>query len=207
LLLNTLRQLNVDASRLKQDFTPPSRSIGSKNGISKKTKLELIQEIGKTSGPIEHNQTSESPVINNDNLPLTMDDWQNAMQKSNDQQIKDLIKLAKHKPKTGPKKENVTNSSSTMQTRIQNLASSMLAQNTNKAKITPTGTNDLSEDDTDRSQQINIDFQIKTMHEHLKKQPNLMDMYENANAKAASTTFSNKLDNRAALKLTTKPDQ
>jgi hypothetical protein len=126
-----------------------------------------------------------------------MDVWQNAMQKNNEQQIEDIIKLAKHKPKTKQKKGK---DRSNIQTNV--LANTMLAQNTNKPKVTPT-----SDSERDGSQQIDIDFQMKAMQEHLKKQPNLIDMYEKANTKVASTTFTDKLDNRAALKLTTKPDQ
>ncbi|CAF4310596.1 unnamed protein product, partial [Rotaria sp. Silwood2] len=211
LLLNTLRQLNVDTTQLQQDFKPPSRSIGSNNGISKKTKLELIQEIGMTSDPTELNTTTEPTVTSNDDIPLTMDDWENAMQKTDDQQLEDIMKITKHKTKNKSKKRKVHNSGSSIQTNVGNLASAMLAQNTNKMKASSasdtTGTGDIPVDDTDGSQQVDIDLKMMAMHEHLRKQPNLIDMYEKANTKVVSTLPEGKLDNRSALKSNTKPDQ
>ncbi|CAF3142796.1 unnamed protein product [Rotaria sp. Silwood2] len=211
LLLNTLRQLNVDTTQLKQDFKPPSHSIGSNNGIAKKTKLELIQEIGMTSDPTELNTTTEPTVTSNDDIPLKMDDWENAMQKTDDQQLEDIMKITKHKTKNKSKKRKVHNSGSSIQTNVGNLASAMLAQNTNKMKASPasdtTGTGDIPVDDTDGSQQVDIDLKMMAMHEHLRKQPNLIDMYEKANKKVVSTLPEDKLDNRSALKSNTKPDQ
>ncbi|CAF4395622.1 unnamed protein product, partial [Rotaria magnacalcarata] len=60
--------------------------------------------------------------------------------------------------------------------------------------------NDIIPMDASDNQEINIDLGMKAMQEHLLKQPNLIEMYEKINAKAASIVPDGKLDNRSLLK-------
>ena len=211
-LLNILRQLSVDITQRKQDFKPPSRSIVPASNTPKKTRLELIQEIA-TPPESTGRYDAPEPLMSNDNdVPLTMNDWQNAMQTNNEQQLDDTLKLVKKK-RGKSKKKTVGNSTSAIQANVHTLAANMLAENTKKSKVAPhavSGNDDLSQqslDPNDGISGVNIDLQMKAMQQHLQKQPNLVEMYEKANAKIASTIPEGKLDNRTALKSTVKPSQ
>ena len=206
-VLNILRQLNVDITQRKQDFKPPSRSTAPASNTPKKTRLELIQEIAAAPESTERHDASEPPMSNQNDVPLTVNDWQNAMRTNNEQQFDDMLKLATKKREQS-KKKTVGKSNSAVQTNVQTLAANMLAQNTKNPKVTPHtvgGSDSLSPNDGIPG--IDIDLQMKAMQQHLQKQPNLVEMYEKANAKIASATPEGKLDNRAALKSTVKPSQ
>ncbi|CAF4820506.1 unnamed protein product, partial [Rotaria sp. Silwood1] len=204
MMLKALRQLNVDVSRIKVDFKPPSNSIAPKGRSSNQSKFDILpqintapQSIGPTSGSV--------PVINNnDDAPITFDDWESAIRTSNNEQLQDTLKLAKKKQekKLKTKKKQLVNSN--FQTNVQNLATGMLDQNTNKTEVTSissgTTQSDISPVDMSLNQEISIDLQMKAMHEHLQKQPNLIEMYEKADSKVASTVPDGKLDNRSVLK-------
>ena len=146
--------------------------------------------MSSSKNSLRHLSTSErhetpQPLVNECNdVPLTMNDWQNAMQANNDQQFDDMLKLAKKSQTKANKKKKIGNSTSAIQANVQTLAANMLAQNTNKAKAMPIisdGSDALNQptfDLTSGGHAVDIDLQMKAMQQHLQKQPNLVEMYE-----------------------------
>ncbi|UJR07196.1 hypothetical protein I4U23_011484 [Adineta vaga] len=215
IMRNTLRQLNIDISRIKLDFNLPSQSVTPKGKSSSNFKLDILPQISTPSESIAQNSTS-MPLINmneNNDPSISFDDWQNAMATSTDQQIADAMKLAKKIQHVKSKKTNRSSGSSNLQTSISNLANNMLQQNTGKMNIISSSGGTMSTDmlpsdmDSSSMQGISVDLQMKAMQEHLQKQPNLVDMYEKAGAKVASTVPEGKLDSRAALRPSQKHER
>ncbi|CAF3456667.1 unnamed protein product [Rotaria socialis] len=201
---HALRQLNIDVSRIKVDFKPPSASVAPKGRSSNKPRFEILSGITDMPEPTQQTSGLTSVTNTDDDTPLSFDDWENATGAQSDQQIEDALKLEKKRKEMKSKKMSKLTSNQGLRANVQNLASGMLNQNTNTMKAIPASggaaQSDIIPMDASDNQEINIDLGMKAMQEHLQKQPNLIEMYEKINAKAASIVPDGKLDNRSLLK-------
>ncbi|CAF4245360.1 unnamed protein product, partial [Rotaria sordida] len=165
MMRKVLRQLNVDVSRIKVDFKPPSNSIAPKGRSSNKSKFDILPQINTTPEPTGPTSGSAPVINNNDDAPISFDDWESAIRTSNDEPLQDAMKLAKKKQekKLKTKKKQLVNSN--LQTSVQNLATGMLNQNTNTTEVTPTSggasQSEIFPVDMGSNQEISIDLKMK----------------------------------------------
>ena len=211
MMRDTLRQLNVDVSRIKVDFKPPSNSIAPKGRTPNKSKSDILPGLTTLPQPTRNTKALPSGTTVQDDAPMSYNDWASSIEINNDQHMKDALKLEKKRNEMNIKRKNKLSPGADLRTTVHKLASDILDQNTNPTKGMPAGNvSDVGETlsgDTGDTQEISIDLEMKAMQEHLQKQPNLIEMYEKINSKAASVVPDGKLDNRSALKPTSQHER
>ncbi|CAF5179046.1 unnamed protein product, partial [Rotaria magnacalcarata] len=134
IMRNTLRQLNIDVSRIKVDFKPPSASVAPKGRSSNKPRFEILPGITDIPEPTQQTSGLTSVANTDDDTPLSFDDWENATRVQSDQQMEDALKLEKKRKQMKSKKTNKLTSNQGLRANVQNLASGMLNLNANTMK-------------------------------------------------------------------------
>ncbi|CAF4364696.1 unnamed protein product, partial [Rotaria sp. Silwood2] len=200
-LRETLRQLNIDVSSVINDFPPPSKTRPRKGELNKRKIFDMLEPNVSKSPTTSENQTQ---TTKNDDTPLTLEDWQATTRNENSEQAKDMLELSKSKSKSKSNtRKTGGGSKKTFLSKIENLAKEISSQSLTKVNVSTTShTNDGKQstwNDIDGSVDFNIDLQMKAMQEQLKKQPNLLELYESIKTKGKRTPPDGKLDNRAAL--------
>ncbi|CAF4351995.1 unnamed protein product, partial [Rotaria sp. Silwood2] len=196
-LRETLRQLNVDVSRIINDFPLASKTLVRKGETNKRKIFEMFESnISQPSSTLEN----QSQTMKNDDIPLTFEDWQSTTRNENSEQVKDALELSKSKQKSN-KRKTASDTRKNLLSNIENLAKEASSQSVTKIDVSTTNhANDgirSTWNETDRSVDFNIDLQMKAMQEQLKKQQNLLELYESIKTKAKRSPIDGKLDNRA----------
>ncbi|CAF4918941.1 unnamed protein product [Rotaria sp. Silwood1] len=198
-LRETLRQLNIDVSCIINDFPPPSKTLVRKGEVNKRKRFDISESNLSTSLSTSENQ---SQTTKNDDTPLTLEDWRATTRNESSEQTKDILELSKSKPKSNKRKTG-GDSKKNLLSNIENLAKETSSQSFTKVNVSTTSHSSDGKqniwNDIDTSIEFNIDLQMKAMQEQLKKQPNLLELYESIKTKGKRTAPDGKLDNRAEL--------
>ncbi|CAF1312641.1 unnamed protein product, partial [Rotaria sordida] len=209
-LRETLRQLNIDVSSIVNDFPPPSKTRGRKGELNKRKIFDMLEpNVSKPLSTLE-NQSQTTKI--DDDTPLTLEDWRATTQNESPEKIKDILELSKLKSKSKSNKRKMGgDSKKNLLSNIEKLAKETSSQSLTKVNVSTTShTNDGKQNtwnDIDGSIDFNIDLQMKAMQEQLKKQPNLLELYESIKTKGKRTPPDGKLDNRATLISTIQRDR
>ncbi|CAF3836916.1 unnamed protein product [Rotaria sp. Silwood1] len=198
-LRETLRQLNIDVSCIINDFPPPSKTLVRKGEVNKRKRFDISESNLSTPLSTSENQ---SQTTKNDDTPLTLEDWRATTRNESSEQAKDILELSKSKPKSNKRKTG-GDSKKNLLSNIENLAKETSSQSFTKVNVSTTSHSSDGKqsvwNDIDTSIEFNIDLQMKAMQEQLKKQPNLLELYESIKTKGKRTPPDGKLDNRAEL--------